>query len=265
MLPNFIGIGAPRCGTTWLHKQLKEHPEVFVPRKKEINYFDQNYEKGISWYEAFFDNSLGKKAIGEFSPDYISVENVPARIKKDLGNVRLILMLRNPVERAYSHYWNMITRRELEIDPDTPFHVLADMEPRVIKQGFYFKMLQNFLTVFPSEEILILFHEDLKSSPAEVWIKVCRFLDVDESFRSDWLHQNVNTSQSKNVKIQTLRYVDRFLYKVKLFSIANWLNKANQKGIPTMPADLKKSLKKVYSDDIQHLEKFCGRDLAHWR
>jgi Sulfotransferase domain len=266
MLPNFLGIGAPRCGTTWLYKQLYEHQEVFIPRQKEIHFFDQNYEKGLSWYETFFDNSSGKKAIGEITPDYISAENAPERIKKDLGNIRLILMLRNPVERAYSHYWNMINKhKKLGIDPDTPFHVMVDMEPRIIDQGRYFKMLQKFLTVFQKEEILIIFHEELKNSPNKIWIRVCRFLGVDESFRPAWLQQNVNTGQSQYVKLQSLRYMDRFFYKVKLFSIANWLNKINQKGIPEMPKDLKDRLKRVYSDDIHHLEKLCKRDLAYWR
>lgn len=106
MLPNFLIVGAARAGTTSLYYYLKQHPDVFMSPKKEIDFFDvdKNFEKGLDWYERYFEGYTGQKAIGEASPLYMYLEKVPKRIAKVIPDVKLIFILRNPVDRAYSHY-----------------------------------------------------------------------------------------------------------------------------------------------------------------
>ena len=109
MLPNFIGIGAPKAGTTWLFNCLQEHPQVFVAPVKETKFFDdENIEGRILEYEAHFRGAEGAIAVGEISTRYLSSNRGAAeRIHRYLPEVRLFVSLRNPSDQAYSHYWHL--------------------------------------------------------------------------------------------------------------------------------------------------------------
>ena len=109
MLPTFLVIGAPRSGTTWIARNLREHPEICLSKKKELHFFDrdENYERGIAYYESFFTRcSEQQHAIGEATPDYIHVPVAAKRIKEHLPHAKLIVSLRNPRDRVYSRDWN---------------------------------------------------------------------------------------------------------------------------------------------------------------
>ena len=122
VLPNFIGIGALRCGTTQLYKTLLSHPEVYLcPYRKELHFFDNNFKKGLDWYKKFFpkiSKAEKYKAIGEITPRYIYDKNTPLLISKVLPNARFILILRNPVDRIFFQYkyHKMITGYKISIN-----------------------------------------------------------------------------------------------------------------------------------------------------
>jgi len=111
MLPNLICPGAAKSGTTTLYDLLRQHPDVLMSSKKEANFFVQNYQKGKEWYEKlYFSGWKDEKIIGDITPSYMSFKYVAKRIHDMLGNgIKFIFLLRNPVTRAYSHYW--MTRR----------------------------------------------------------------------------------------------------------------------------------------------------------
>lgn len=112
--PNFLGIGVMRGGTTWLHEQLKTHKEIYLPElKKEIHFFDRNYQKGKGWYKKHFQKK-GYKRYGEITPAYISTEKTPERIQETLKDPKFILILRDPVERAHSQYRRSIRYENLD-------------------------------------------------------------------------------------------------------------------------------------------------------
>src|ERR1700730_8549447 len=101
MLPNFIGIGAPKAGTTWLFLCLKEHPQIFVAERKETNFFDyNNAENRLPEYEEHFANSSGFEAVGEISTRYLTSTRAPERIRSVIPNVRLFVSLRNPIDQV---------------------------------------------------------------------------------------------------------------------------------------------------------------------
>lgn len=111
--PNFLCVGAQKSGTTSLYNILKQHSEVFMPDKKELHFFDwnENFDKSTEWYFQMFQNSLKFNARGEITPNYIYKDNVAQRIFDTLGkDVKLIFMLRNPADRAFSHYKMRIGR-----------------------------------------------------------------------------------------------------------------------------------------------------------
>ncbi|MBA3731354.1 MAG: sulfotransferase domain-containing protein, partial [Gammaproteobacteria bacterium] len=107
MLPNFLIIGASRCGTTWMANNIKSHPDVFMPPKKELHFFDASFDKGWDYYASFFpDKKCARyRAIGEATPAYLYMPQVARLIKSRLPDVKMIVSLRNPIDRAYSQYW----------------------------------------------------------------------------------------------------------------------------------------------------------------
>src|SRR6187401_2278229 len=128
MLPTFIGIGAPKAGTTWLANCLGEHPDVFMAAVKETEFWKfTDAEQRLDDYAAHFCGADGKRAIGEFSVRYLSLPGVPERIKRVLPNVKLIASLRSPVDQVYSNYWHL--RRQIFNLPD------SSQAPRSIEEA----------------------------------------------------------------------------------------------------------------------------------
>jgi hypothetical protein len=111
MIPNFLIAGTMKGGTTSLWYGLRQHPDVFMPEEKELNFFKSsagNYQNGIEWYKQKFEGHDGESAVGEASPRYMAFEEVPRRVHEMNPNMRFIFVLRDHVDRAYSHYWHML-------------------------------------------------------------------------------------------------------------------------------------------------------------
>ena len=104
-LPNFFIAGTMRSGTTSLTRYLDAHPDVFIAPQKEIHYFDLNYPRGIDWYRQQFSNVDREVAVGDATPSYVYLEEAVARMTETVPDARVIVLLRHPVDRAYSHYW----------------------------------------------------------------------------------------------------------------------------------------------------------------
>ena len=113
-LPDFVVIGAQKAGTTSLYRMLRKHPQVHMPRTKELHYFDFHYERGPEWYAAQFRPGRWERRRGEATPNYMWGPLARQRLIADLPSARIIAILRNPVDRAYSHYWHDRRRREME-------------------------------------------------------------------------------------------------------------------------------------------------------
>ncbi|MBA4318316.1 MAG: heparan sulfate glucosamine 3-O-sulfotransferase, partial [Flavobacterium sp.] len=139
MLPNFLIIGAARCATTWISENLSQHPDIFIPPLKELHFFDTHYEKGIAYYESYFDNR-SEKAVGEATPAYLYFPNISSLIQQHLPNVKLIASIRNPVDRAFSHYLYLKAKAKIgDIDSDMiSFEDKLKVTNRLIEEGFYY-------------------------------------------------------------------------------------------------------------------------------
>jgi hypothetical protein len=222
LLPAFLIIGAQRAGTTTLYTYLRRHPDVTGPRyadasvywSKELHFFDENYWRGVDWYQKFFPlearqqvtRRLGRDLVpGEGTPYYMFHPAVPERVAETLPDVRLIALLRNPVERAYSHYQLMArTGREklsfeeaLEAEPKR----LAGVEEALLEnrpvfgknghrrhqhhrhrayvgRGLYADQLERWLEHLPREQLLVLRSEDFLARPDDVYAQVFEFLGL---------------------------------------------------------------------------------------
>lgn len=211
LLPNFIIIGAQRCGTTGFYAKLTSHPNVASATKKEIHFFDLNYHKGLNWYRAHFPFFLGKRRgkmigrymgrymiTGEASPYYIFHPQAPLRIAEILPDVRIIILLRNPVERAYSHYQKSVRKgvetlsfeiaiekeaerlcgEEKKVLEDDTFRNFNHQKFSYLSRGIYIDQISVWMPLFPKEHILILKSEDYYTNPKSVLKRTFNFLNL---------------------------------------------------------------------------------------
>lgn len=177
--PTFLGIGAPRCGTTWLHVLLDSHPQVYVPKqRKEIGYFSRYYHKGLDWYCSYFpspDEANNWKAIGEVTPDYLYSPQSPARIRELETITRLIVILRDPVTRLESSYHNMVANHGFK----GSINEYLERYPEHLDQSLYSDYLDRYLTEFERDQILILVFERAVADVDSTKQQLAEFLSID--------------------------------------------------------------------------------------
>ena len=270
---DFIGIGAPKCATSWIAECLVEHPEVCIPQK-ELHFFEKNYSKGIVWYLDYFKDCKNKVK-GEFTPQYLSFEKAPERIKKYFPDVRLIVCLRNPIERAYSSYWHK--RNKFGID--SSFEKVIEEMPEIKERSMYYKQLRNYLRYFKKRQILILIYEDIEEDPAAFIKKVYRFLDIDKNVIPPSLNKRVNITRrykiagvhktlvSLHSSIRSNKTTSGVIKKLGIYKAGKFIQKVNTKArnYPKMNTGTREKLRKEYRDEIVGLEKLIGRDLSFWK
>ena len=227
-LVSFLGIGVGKSGTTWLHSCLNEHPEIFVSTIKEVNYFSFRYDRGRDWYDSIFTSAQHEKILGEISPTYFGNPHAPERISQYNPRMKLIAMLRDPVERAYSHYCMQLTGNLVSDDID---RVLSP-GTRYIDLGFYHKHLQRYGRYFDKEQMKIMIYEDLKTDPSGFFRSILEFLEVDPTFEPSIL--NKPFGHRKNRKKYWRIY--RGLVRSTQYAIhhndhfARWFNKMRKRG-----------------------------------
>ena len=209
MLPNFLIIGVQRGGTTSLYKYITKHPKIIPALKKEIHFFDIKFQKGISWYQSQFKQNLfftllyKKKKFedsitGEASPYYIYHPHVPKRISKIIPDVKLIVLLRDPIERAFSHYHH---ERRLGIEKlsfedaikEEPKRLSGELEKMLVdenyysfnhqhfsylERGIYVEQLVRWEKFFPKKQILVLSSNEFYSEPTKICNQVFDFLNL---------------------------------------------------------------------------------------
>jgi hypothetical protein len=209
VVPDFIIIGAQRAGTTSVYNYLNQHPAVIAALTKEVHFFDVNFDQGLGWYRAYFPSYRRKSVIqrqrgrcvtGEASPYYLFHPRVPRRVKAVLADVKLIALLRNPVDRAFSHYHHELRAgrehltfeaaiaREPERLQGEAARILADESYdsfnhqcySYLARGVYVDQLRTWLSYFPREQMLILKSEDLYAHPCLATKQVLAFLDLPE-------------------------------------------------------------------------------------
>jgi hypothetical protein len=250
MLPNFLIIGAARCGTTTLYEYLQEHPDIYLPKSKrpEPHFFlkEKEYKKTIHYYsQKYFSDVQEQKAIGEASTSYICHEFVAERIQNHLPDVKLIVMLRHPVERAYSNYWHTVKSgletvsfEEAVLTERGRLAAITDptwleIEPfAYVKRGFYYKQLKTYLQYFARSQILVLLLDDLERTPLNTMSSVYDFLGVDNSFLPSSLGRIDNRSTPEGVEIS---------------------------------CEIRSLLIDQYKNDLEKLEGLLGRSLQSWK
>jgi len=268
MLPNFLVIGAPRSGTTWIHENLKRHPQVYVPHVKEVHFFDKKYEKGMNYYESFFSGRMVETAIGETTPAYLhgaySSHDIPRLIRQHLPDVKLIASLRNPIERVYSRYWN--SKAKYAKNASFSFEEKLKDRPEFIMEGFYATQLTRYYENFPKEQILVLLFDDLVARPIEFMSKIYAFIGVNPKVDAGLGSSQINASSGKKrlANSRIMWIASRSLKYIGLISAAEAIRKRNSVEIPPMSPETRRMLLDIYGDENTKLGQLIGRNLDAW-
>jgi len=271
-LPDFLIIGAPRAGTTALFRALEAHPQVFVSRRKELNFFSARDfdESGIVGYSKHFAAAADGQIAGEASPVYMSSLEAPARMGAVVPDAKLIAILRHPVDRAWSHYWY---RRLWRAEPrsfaeavDDELEGNAPPGANYIAIGRYAEQLERIDMHFPTEALLVVVADHFRADPTSVYRSVCRHLAISDSGNPETLRTRVNSTQdvrSWQLAKRTARFRDM---DGVVGSAARRLRAWNRIPFEQPPLEraIRKRLVDVFSDSNRALEGRLGVSLPGW-
>lgn len=260
-LPNFFIIGGMRSGTTSLHAYLRDHPGVFVQRK-EPRFFDGYYERGLDWYKDLFTGAGPTQTIGEGTPTYMYSDLALRRIREVVPNALLIAMLRDPVERAYSHYWMNRAReketRTFEEAVDAEVKAGPSATTHYVDFGLHIKHLTRVCSIFDRSALHVELLEDMKNEPLLTYERVCAFLNVDSSYRP------VNLGQPVNSFVTFRSVAGRRLAKSLPKRVRNVVGKLNVKkqSYPPMSDEARSFLNEYFAQPNRALAEWLGRPLT---
>lgn len=291
---DFIGIGAAKSGTTWLANMLDAHPDICMSEPKEVNYFNYgdtftnqyyyrrkhrginpNFKKPLSWYKKHFTHCASTKKIGEFSVLYLYDHKAPRRIKETFPDVKLIAVLRNPIDRLYSDYW--MYRGSFKFE-DRPFKQAITEEPKYVARSMYFGQISRFLEYFDKDQLLILLYDDIVRDPAGILKTTYGFLGVDDSFIPNNMNKRSNYSKQGRYRgvVKTMDIVVRKMVQLRLGFVVRLLknfrvNKlilsmiSKKYSYPRMDKETRQYLRSLFNEDIRKLEVLLDRDLSYWQ
>lgn len=279
---DLIGIGVQKAATSWIFRCLERNPQIRTAQverasDKELNFFNHSYEFGYTWYHRGF--SFGPWRTLEFSTLYFHNHDVPARIHRYNPEVRLILSLRNPIDRAYSQHRYEISRRRIPAGL-YEFWAAAEQNPSYIEMGFYATHLTRWLEYFPLEQICIVDYDEVSTEPAGVLRRLFEFAGIDASLQPALAHARINATVVPRSRLLTaftsgsarvVRTVlgDAALETLRAARPVGYLRRRNRVALdarvvpPLRPQD-RERLRAVFSPDIERLEALLARDLSHW-
>jgi hypothetical protein len=207
-LPDFLILGAQKAGTTAVYSYLRWHPGITGPAWKEVSYFDRHYRRGIRWYRGHFPMRAGDRIVGEASPGYLFHPLAPERVLATVPEARLIVLLRDPVDRALSHYHHEVAlgreplafEQAIEAEPgrtrgeeermvrDPLYFSGAWWDYTYVARGRYAEQLERWFAVFPREQLFVLASEELAAEPGRTYARILDFLGAPAYQLSSYPH-----------------------------------------------------------------------------
>jgi hypothetical protein len=289
-LPDFLIIGGAKSGTTTLYRYLCRHPQVYMSTPKEPDFFavDTQYAQGIDWYSSLFNEAKPEQVCGEASTTYSRSQQYPQaaeRIAQALPKVKMIYIMRHPVDRAYSFYVHKQKEgwRHQKKSFET-FEQTIEHQSEFLDSSYYLEQITKFLQFFSRESFLFLLMEDLIQQPAKTVKTTLDFINVDSKIdltekgiivankaqdNSEWFIRQELMSpwkkipgviQAKALLSQTAR--DRCYLVLKKIQYQQWQKK--QELPPAMLPETRQILLEKYRQPNQQLANFLQRDLSHW-
>lgn len=271
--PTFIGIGAQRSGTSWLFECLREHPNVFMPRK-ETHFFDREYDKGFSYYSGLFTGVENSVATGEFTPDYLYSPEAMERIALHCPNAKLIILLRKPAERTQSALRLLQTHGRMR---HTTLEAAIKEAPWILEQSLYSKQVKRVFDLFPRQNVCIRLYDDIPQTPLDLYRGICRFIKIDEGFIPSNIRAVRNATFLPNsfissyaLGLQSLSSKKRLRRVTGLLRRSTTLRRITSKLIRLNvqrlhQSDLPSFVVEKINSDVESLEGLIGMRLEAWK
>ncbi len=292
---NFFLVGAPKCGTTAMHRYLSNHPDVFMPEIKEINYFGSDLIYNLSYsvskheYEAFFAPAGPEQCLGESSVMYLYSQTAASEIYEYNPNAKILIMLRDPVETMYSHHSQLISTADEDI---LDFETALEAEERrregldvpklnlIMDYLFYREIVQftkqvrRYIEIFGRERVHVIIFDDFKNDTASCYREVLKFLDLDTDHKPDFERVNANkqirwTGLRDFIKSppalvrEPVRRLTPLSLRRRMREVLKNLNSRETKR-PQMGRDLQMNLKNEFRAEVNSLGNLLGLDLTYW-
>lgn len=301
-LPNFMIIGAGKSGTTALYEYLAEHPEIYMSPVKETNFFALEGEAFVNpeddpeqlyhypwsvtnWedYQNLFSGATSEKAIGEVSPMYLYSSEAAFRIKERLPEIKLIVILRDPVDRLYSRYMHLARENR---EPSAHFEDALQegniwwRRNDLVPEGFYHQHLAKYYQLFGEGQIRVYLYEDFRKDPLKVVQNIYDFIGVN-----GWYEPDLTVEYNVSGKIQN-KAVDKLIGQNSILKatidkispnmmsairgshqLKKWINQLRKKNLRKDPLSVttrKTMIEKIYGEEIVKLQHLIHQDLSHW-
>ena len=284
--PDFLIIGAQKCGTTWLWKMLDQHPETDLPPMKELHFFSKsiNFNKGMEYYYNYFKTIDSSKTTGEASTSYLydnvrlnlhlefkevkidrSLPSIPELINKELPKTKIFILLRDPVRRAISAYYHHIGANV--ISPFTGLQKAVEQFPNrlIIEFGQYSKYIKLWQQFVPPERMRILIlEEDIKRTPDKTLENAYSFLNIEKKFKPINYAKRVNKRKSWS-KYFLIRWPYKKLNRVlNNFGFLELTDKIAFKILPPISSKDIEFLRSIYLPEKDELEHVIGKSVNCW-
>ncbi len=294
--PNFFIVGAPRAATSSLYLHLKGHPHVYMPTVKEPHFFaqvelggelDTDYVRSLGQfrreedYLRLFEDAGTSPAVGEASVHYLYDELAPVRIHERIPEAKIIITLRDPVERAYSHYLTTSARGESVGESFRDAIIKDYARPRkvlgqaflYVESGLYYQGVKRYLNTFGPERVRIYLYDDFVSNTAGVIKDVCRFLGVpflEGRFFDPRKKYNISGASRSAIvprlwATHPVRLIEGWLMRGRMpWAVRLVLRRLLRRSAPPIDSKARRFLQSLYRDDIVKLQDLIGRDLRNW-
>jgi hypothetical protein len=271
-LPNFLYIGPDRAGSTWTFQLLVWHPQVLTPAVKELFFFDRNYQRGLNWYAKHFPpRTPHTRILAELSHDYLYSPEACDRIADRLPGVRVMVCLREPVDRAFSAYLNMLRHGLVPND----FAAAIKQEPGLIEHGRYAEPLQRYIEHLGRDRVYVAVFDDLEADPGAFASQLFDYLGVDNLRLPEEMYEKAlpagvaRFGPAARVAKQAALIVRQagfpeLVGRVKSSAfVQRTLYKALSNGSKPQPdAALARQLKDGFRDDVAALDAMLGTQLT---
>lgn len=302
-LPNFFIVGAAKCGTTSFAEYLAQHPQVYMSPVKEPHYFTSDIEPSAiredvepdqyfsvqplakrhallvqrpEQYCQLFAAANGARAIGEASPSYLYSTHAPRRIAEEIGDARILVFLRNPIERAYSHFQMDLIfdvagaedfLEAVQMDRQAPTKVWGAAH-LYVELGLYATQLKRYLECFPADRLKVCIHDDYRQDVRGTLLEILSFLGVEQTLASIAVDVKHGEAWRRPIFSGMNRLSQTGMYRVLQRAVPQGLRTKTKTLLSRKPRGMRRhefeALVPLFRDDVRELSSLLRRDLSHW-
>ncbi|HET7067779.1 MAG TPA: sulfotransferase domain-containing protein [Nocardioides sp.] len=268
-VPDFLYIGTSKAGSTWLFNALSVHDDVWLASNKGLYFFDAHFDRGVDWYRRQFEDADGR-AVGEFSHSYLSSPEAPARIAAYSPTMKLLVCLREPVDRAFSDYLDLVKNNGF----GGSFSEAVEQYPRLLDRGRYATHLSRYLEHFPASQLHVGLFDDLKTGAQQYADEVYDFLGIDRVVLSTGdLRARMPAGRPRNAtmvglakrasKVAASVGLRRWRSRIKRSTaVRSALYRQYRDDKPRLEPTLGLELRRGFADEVARLDGLLGRPVS---